>query len=262
MRILIADRSSDNREAIIAAFKGVVTSVRVVEVDNGVDCLEKLMRNDFDLAFLDVDMPRLGGMEILSLASQKGFRTFIIIMSLDLKADMLSAVRQLKAYDFLPKPFSVAAARKVFDNYLTLTKRLSVLVVDDVPATRKIVSRVLEQCRFNLRMDEADGGKEAVEWSTTRHYDLAFLDWNMPEINGIDTLKKLRSTNEKIKAVLMTAAKPEELTDEVRQARFNAILHKPFFPQDIDDVLCRLYNLTSRHLGNAAEERAARKKSA
>ena len=185
MRILIADRSSDNREAIISAFKGVNSSVRVLEVDNGVDCLEKLKRNDFDLAFVDVDMPRIGGMEILSLAGQKGFRTFIVIMSLDLKADMLAAVRQLRAYDFLPKPLTVGSARKVFENYTVLTRRLSVLVVDDIPVTRKIVSKVLEQSRFNLRMDEAEGGKEAVDWSTTRHYDLAFLDWNMPESTAL-----------------------------------------------------------------------------
>ena len=262
MRILIADRSSDNRDAIITAFKGNNSSVRVVEVDNGIDCLEKLKRNDFDLAFVDVDMPRIGGMEILSLAGQKGFRTFIVIMSLDLKADMLAAVRQLKAYDFLPKPFSVGAARKVFENYLTLTRRLSVLVVDDIAQTRKIVSKVLEQSRFNLRMDEAEGGAEALDWSTTRHYDLAFLDWNMPRVDGIETLKKLRNTNPNIKAVLMTAARPEELTNEVREARFNAILHKPFFPHDIDSILSKLYNLTSRHLGSAAQDKPAQNKSA
>ena len=75
-------------------------------------------------------------------------------------------------------------------------------------------------------------------------------------------MKKLRNRNENMKAVLMTAAKPEELTDEVREARFNAILHKPFFPHDIDDVLCKLYNLSSHHLGRAAQERAAQKSGA
>ena len=243
MRILIADRSTENRATLVDAFKIVSSAVRVAEVDNGVDCFEKLKRNEYDLAFVDVDMPRIGGMEILALANQKGFRTYIVVMSVELKADIIQAVKRLKAYDFLPKPFSLRTAQRIIEKFQKMNKRLSVIIADDNPGARKVVSKILSQSVFNLRLDEASGGEDALQWSSSRHYDLAILDWNMPKLNGIQTLEKLRITNPKIKSVLMTGARPEELTDEVRKAKFDAILHKPFFPAQVNRILCKLYEV-------------------
>ena len=66
------------------------------------------------------------------------------------------------------------------------------LVVDDSRAMRSILSHALRE--FGFEITEACNGREALSrLEQMDHFRLALVDWNMPELNGIDFVRRVRS---------------------------------------------------------------------
>jgi two-component system, chemotaxis family, chemotaxis protein CheY len=64
------------------------------------------------------------------------------------------------------------------------------LVVDDSRVVRKVARRILEDLGFEVA--EAGDGAEALAWVRTAMPDAILLDWNMPVMNGLEFLRRLR----------------------------------------------------------------------
>ncbi len=69
----------------------------------------------------------------------------------------------------------------------------TVLVVDDSRIMRNIVKNTFLAMKIPCEFVEAGNGKEALAQLERQKIDLVFLDWNMPELSGIDFLKKVRA---------------------------------------------------------------------
>jgi two-component system chemotaxis response regulator CheY len=65
------------------------------------------------------------------------------------------------------------------------------LVVDDSRVVRKVARRILED--LGVEVAEAGDGVEALAWVRTAMPDFILLDWNMPVMNGMEFLGKLRA---------------------------------------------------------------------
>jgi two-component system, chemotaxis family, chemotaxis protein CheY len=65
------------------------------------------------------------------------------------------------------------------------------LVVDDSRVVRKVARRILEDLGFEVA--EAGDGAEALTWVRTAMPDVVLLDWNMPVMNGLEFLRRLRA---------------------------------------------------------------------
>ena len=66
----------------------------------------------------------------------------------------------------------------------------TILVVDDTPMNLIVVRELLKETKINI--DEAGSGKACLEMCGKKAYDIIFLDYRMPEMDGIETLKKLK----------------------------------------------------------------------
>ncbi len=66
----------------------------------------------------------------------------------------------------------------------------SCLVVDDSKVIRTVARRILEELEFSV--NEAENGKIALESCSSALPDAVLLDWNMPQMDGIEFLKELR----------------------------------------------------------------------
>ena len=72
----------------------------------------------------------------------------------------------------------------------------TVLVVDDSRIMRNIVKNTFSQMKIPCQFLEAANGKEALTQLQSQRVDLILLDWNMPELSGIDFLKTVRAMEE------------------------------------------------------------------
>jgi two-component system chemotaxis response regulator CheY len=64
------------------------------------------------------------------------------------------------------------------------------LVIDDSRVVRKVARRILED--LGLEVAEAGDGAEGLDWARTAMPDVVLLDWNMPVMDGLEFLRRLR----------------------------------------------------------------------
>jgi two-component system chemotaxis response regulator CheY len=107
-------------------------------------------------------------------------------------------MRPIAVYKIIQYPFlcSRVIASFVKINHDTLYTpegyMKTVLVVDDSRIMRNIVKNTFSTMHIPCQFIEATNGKEALQVLESREVHLILLDWNMPELSGIDFLKKVR----------------------------------------------------------------------
>jgi two-component system chemotaxis response regulator CheY len=72
----------------------------------------------------------------------------------------------------------------------------TVLVVDDSRIMRNIVKNTFSQLKIPCQFLEAGNGREALSMLQAQEINLILLDWNMPELSGIDFLKRVRAMDQ------------------------------------------------------------------
>lgn len=114
------------------------------------------------------------------------------------------------------------------------------LLVDDHPMMRRGIRQLLELEEALQVVGEAGNGQEALDQLAELQPDLVLLDNNMPQMNGVETLKKIRERGFAGKVLLFTVSDAEE---DVRDAlRFGAdgYLLKDMEPEQLIDQLRRV----------------------
>lgn len=110
---------------------------------------------------------------------------------------------------------------------------MKVLVVDDSAVMRKVLMKELTEIGVPTdSIAQASDGSEAVQAVGTETFDLILMDWNMPNMLGIDAVKEIRAKGVK-SAILMVTTEAEK-TNVVRaiQAGASNYLVKPFTKDD------------------------------
>ena len=113
---------------------------------------------------------------------------------------------------------------------------MKVLLTDDSTTMRKIQRRVLTAMGIE-DVTEASNGKEALEKLKEANYDFTFLllDINMPEMNGMETLKQIRSNPDSahLPVIMCTSvAEKSQVLDAIKAGASNYVV-KPFQPDDL-----------------------------
>jgi len=119
---------------------------------------------------------------------------------------------------------------------------MKVLVVDDFATMRKIVRNILKQIGFT-NIVEADDGAAAMSIIKSDKIDFVVTDWNMPNMSGLELLKKIRA-EEKAKdtPVLMVTAEglAENVVDAVKSGVDNYIV-KPFTAETVQAKIEQIF---------------------
>lgn len=118
---------------------------------------------------------------------------------------------------------------------------ICVLVVDDFSTMRRIVKNILRQIGFT-NIVEADDGTTAWEVLNKDRIEFVISDWNMPQMTGIELLRKVRSSEEfaDMPFLMVTAEAQQENIIEAVQAKVSNYVVKPFtaeiMKQKIDKI--------------------------
>ena len=104
----------------------------------------------------------------------------------------------------------------------------SCLIVDDSKVIRKVARRILED--FNLEVEEACDGQEALDFCGTEMPDVIFLDWNMPVMGGMQFLENLRArdTEKRPTVIFCTTENDVAHIREAINAGADEYVMKPF----------------------------------
>ncbi|MSV31615.1 MAG: response regulator [Bryobacterales bacterium] len=120
---------------------------------------------------------------------------------------------------------------------------IDVLVVDDSAAIRKILQRVLAQTELPLgKILEAGDGFEAIERLTANNIGLVLTDINMPNMDGIELLKKIRENPQwkSIPVVMITTEGSQQKVLEAVDLGAAGYVRKPFTADQIKEKLLGL----------------------
>lgn len=157
-KILVADDDGPTRIAISSML--MEAGYHVTEVKDGADALRSIEQGNFDLAFLDIRMPELNGLQVLAeVRAGESHPKIIIMTAYGTPENLLCAVRE-QAYDYLCKPFSPLAAVEAADRALRqdacppieLISALPHWVELLIPCTREAADRI-EAFMTNLEAD-------------------------------------------------------------------------------------------------------------
>ena len=115
---------------------------------------------------------------------------------------------------------------------------MKALIVDDSLESRMLLGKILSDA-FGAQIVEAAHGKEALRKLSIERPDAVFLDYEMPVMNGKETLKEIRSIREyrNLPIVMVTSHSEIELVRELLSYKVAAYLVKPL---SIDYVVKRL----------------------
>ena len=117
---------------------------------------------------------------------------------------------------------------------------VKILVVDDDFSILAYFREILQE--FGINCDIAKSGREALEMAQKNGaYNFYFVDWRMPEIDGIKLTEKLREgghiDREKTVVIMITSAELSAIEEAAKEAGINKFLTKPLFPSAIMNVL-------------------------
>jgi two-component system chemotaxis response regulator CheY len=117
-----------------------------------------------------------------------------------------------------------------------------ILVVDDSSLMRGLAKNSLKQLKLN-HVTEAEDGVEALAELKKEKYDLILSDLNMPNMDGIELLKAVRSDRDlkSIPFIIMTIKKKKESLMEALEAGLNDYLIKPVTTNDLSKKLNKVF---------------------
>ncbi len=114
-----------------------------------------------------------------------------------------------------------------------------VLVVDDTEVNLHVASGLLQL--YGIACDTAESGPEAISKIEKQHYDIVFMDHMMPEMDGVETTKRLRATHDMDSLVIiaLTANAVEGVRKMLINAKMNDYLSKPIDKAQLTRMLRR-----------------------
>ena len=111
--------------------------------------------------------------------------------------------------------------------------KLSILVVDDDATMRDLVTRMLRQVGVGHVVEAADGMAAWEKLQNATAFDIVISDWNMPRMNGIEVLERVRAGNPRCGVLMMTGRTDAVSVQRALRAGAGGYLVKPFSKEQL-----------------------------
>ena len=267
-RILIVDDEKEVRDVLARMLKGA--GFEVLKAASGEQALQLADTTRVDLVITDLWMPGMNGVEVLQELEKRRLGVEVVVLSGHVTEATRQKMDSLGAFAVLTKPFgfsellsTVREAMKSDRTARTLIAGIKadepekprVLVADDEPEFRHVVSRALERAGYEVE-DAADGA-EACEKMLASDFALVLMDINMPRMGGIEAIKEASRVCPGAFFVVITGEATAEETQEAISAGAYKCLRKPI---DLHELVAELpkLELIAAQRRRALERRKAR----
>jgi PAS domain S-box-containing protein len=260
--ILVVDDSATNREILLWQF--AAWGATVATAASGREALEQLdtTRTEnvhFDAAILDMKMPNMDGVELAGIIHEREDLKDLPILLMTSLAATESSQRLSEAGIRLrlSKPVRSSDLREALSVLLGGESRQAleppqrttgpmvrrrILVAEDNAINQLVAQGILSSLGYDVHL--VSNGLLAVQALESEDFDLVLMDCQMPELNGFDATRMIRSADSraldpKIPIVALTANAMDDDRELCLECGMDDYLAKPFAPEALDAMLAR-----------------------
>jgi len=116
----------------------------------------------------------------------------------------------------------------------------SILIIDDDKETCEFLKKTFEIRKCDVTA--ATSGAEGLEIIKNHKPSIVLIDYNMPEMNGFETLKKIKEIDHNIKVIVVTVEAKENLEQEYKTYEpftYDGYIKKPFNVVELEDLIIK-----------------------
>jgi two-component system chemotaxis response regulator CheY len=114
---------------------------------------------------------------------------------------------------------------------------MKILIVDDSSTMRRIIANTLKQVGQETIVEAGDGVEGLAKLSANPDVQLILSDWNMPNMNGLDFLVKVRESNKTLPVIMVTTEAEKQNVVTAIKAGANNYIVKPFTPEVLQEKI-------------------------
>ncbi|PRP85919.1 multi-sensor hybrid histidine kinase [Planoprotostelium fungivorum] len=157
--------------------------------------------------------------------------------------------------DHLTWPLKAATVKRVLDNITNgllseirrnseppnkMRRRISILIVEDNKVNQKVLSNMLRS--LDYRADISENGLEAVKKIEDQHYDIVFMDLQMPVMDGLEATRKIRENSavHQPQIIAVTADVLHGIEEQCKSAGMQGYMAKPVRKHQIEEAIERI----------------------
>lgn len=225
---------------------------------NGVTALEIIDKKEFDAVVLDVKMPDIDGIEVFTIIHDKLPDLPVILLTGHSSIDDAFQTSKDGVADYLGKPIEIEklaeSIRQAVRNYKTrkstgykhtgeekFDQTISVLLVDDEVDFLDSMKKVLE--RRGMQVTTAESGLEALSLLKENLVDVAVVDIKMQGMDGLEVLKRMKSSHPSVEVILLTGHPSIETALQGIKLGANEYLEKPPDVNELARTIRRLFQI-------------------
>ena len=279
-RILVVDHDSHARA--MTAMVLMKSGYSVQTAANGAVAWKILESGNYDLLITEDELPEVTGMQLLKDLRSNGVTMPVILTSAKLPTEELKQNPMLRLDAALLKPVPSSDLLVSVKNVLHAAERSDrawprvktrdsamcradaangtnqkapaeppkrILLVDDEPVIRQLCAELLSDPTYEV--DAAENGAAAWAALQQNRYDLLITDHEMPELSGLELIKKIQSVRMALPIIMMSGAMPKEEIKRHPELRIAATLPKPFDIMEFLDVVKKTLRLAEGGINNS-----------
>ncbi len=245
LRVLLVEDNPVNQRLI--GFHIKKAGAEVVIANDGLEAIAEALKSEFDVIFMDVYMPNLGGMEAVELLRKKGIEKPIYALTATDTVEDKDKCLQVGCNGILFKPLDVTKLTEVLnglkaalapsslktlnpslqlihDDLLTMKPKF-LLVADDVKENRELIQSWLEP--YPIKVTLAVNGEEAILHAKNTKFDAILLDVSMPKVDGLEAARNIRASEIDTSIIFLTGHSEQTYVDICKKAGGNSFITKP-----------------------------------
>lgn len=242
-RVLVVDDLKDLR--ILVGHMIASTGADVEYAENGKHAIEKVAAAEqagkaFDIVFIDLHMPVMGGKEATIELRKMGYKEPIIALTAATMKGVKSELSALGFNDMIAKPVDSGLLYQVLNHYICQGKTEPVIEHDDTPAMTQKSTRYLlveddtDAAQITQLLLESLGVETVIAASCEAclntlnedaEFDKVLLDMHLPDGGGLDLAKQLKQRYPNLTLVIVSGAEPEP--EKIEKLDIEQVLLKP-----------------------------------
>lgn len=259
-RMLIVDDNETNRRVLTSQARAWGMVPRETASPN--EALSWIQQNDpFDVALLDMQMPEMDGLMLArAIRRYRNAQALPLIMLsslgrkeagadvVEFSAYLMKPIKQSLLFDALmetlagkPTEPRHESAVSQFDNQLSQRVPLRLLLAEDNAVNQKLALQMLR--KMGYRADVAGNGLEVLEAVARQPYDMVLMDVQMPELDGLETTRRIRRDAApgatSLRIIAMTANAMQGDREACLAAGMDDYISKPIQVQELQAALER-----------------------